>query len=103
MQRLAAAAALGGSTLGMDDPAPRGHPVHRARPDRHGAAEAVAMYDLAVEEIGDGGQADMRMGPHVNAVAGLEYGRPEMVEKDERADHARLCRRQRAVHRETTE
>ena len=58
------------------------------------------MHDLAVEQIGDGGEPDMRMRAHVEAVAGLEHGRPEMIEEHERADHARLRRRQRAPHRE---
>ena len=58
------------------------------------------MHDLAVEQVGDGGEPDMRMRPHVEAVAGLEHGRAEMIEEHERADHARLRRRQRAAHRE---
>ena len=58
------------------------------------------MHDLAVEQIGDGGEPDMRMRPHVEAVAGREHRRPEMIEEHERPDHARLRRRQRAPHRE---
>ena len=58
------------------------------------------MHDLAVEQIGHRGEPDVRMRPHVEAVAGLEYGRAEMIEEHERADHARLRRRQRAPHRE---
>jgi hypothetical protein len=42
----------------------------------------------------------MRMRPHVEAVAGFEHGRTEMIEEHERTDHARLRRRQRAAHRE---
>ena len=60
---------------------------------------AVAVHDLAVEQIGDGGEPDMRMRPHVEPVAGAEFRRPEMVEEDERPDHARARRGQRAPHR----
>ncbi len=61
------------------------------------------MHDLAVEQVGDGGKPDMRMRPHVDAVAGVEHRRPEMVEEDERPDHARMPRRQRAMHLEAAE
>ena len=87
----------------MDDAAAGSHPVHRAGPDRHGGAEAVAVHDLAVEQVGDGGEPDMRVRAHVEAVAGTEFGRAHMIEEDERADHARLRRRQRAAHREVAE
>src|ERR1700689_3128526 len=87
----------------MHDAAAGGHPVHRARPDRHRGAKTVAMHDLAVEQVGDGGEPDMRVRPHVDAVAGLEHRRAEMVEEDEWPDHARLPRRQRAMHLEAAE
>src|SRR5579864_7291820 len=61
------------------------------------------MHDFAVEQVGDGGEPDMRVRPHVDAIAGLEHRRPEMVEEDERPDHARLPRRQRAMHLEAAE
>ena len=55
--------------LGMDDAAARRHQVHVAGRDHHFGAERVAVPDLAVEEIGDGGEPDMRMRPHVDAPA----------------------------------
>ena len=97
---LPAARSSGAGAFGMHDAAARRHPVHFARLDRRRGAEAVAVHDLAVEQIGDGGEPDMRMRPHVEPVAGAELGRPEMVEEDERPDHARARRRQRAAHRE---
>src|SRR5262249_38487229 len=87
----------------MDDAASRRHPVHRAGADRHGAAEAVAMHDLAVEQIGDGGKADMRMRPHIDAFAGAKYCGPEMIEENEWADHTRARRGQRAANLQSTE
>jgi len=52
--------------------APGGHPVHLARRDGDLGADAIAMGDLAVEQVGDGGEADMRVRPDVDAGARLE-------------------------------
>ena len=81
---------LAGS-LRMHDAAAGGHPVHFTRSDRHRRAEAVAMHDLAVEQIGDGGKPDMRVRADVESVAGAEFRRTEMIEENEGADHARAC------------
>ncbi len=76
--------------FGMDDAAPGGHPVHRAGPDRLIAAQAVAVVQRAVEQPGDGGEADMRVRAHVHALAGRQFGRAQMVEEHEGADIAAL-------------
>src|SRR4051812_19627291 len=55
---------------------------------------AVAMQNTPIEEIGDRGKADMRMGPHVHAVPSDELHRAEVVEEDERTDHLALAVRQ---------
>ena len=54
-----------------------------------------------VEQIGDRGKPDMRMRAHVEALAAAEFDRAHLVEKNERADHAALRRRQRATHLES--
>ena len=84
---------------------PRPAVIQLTSPGRIGTrgAEAVAVHDLAVEQEGDGGEPDMRMRPHVDALAAAELRRPEMVEEDERADHAPLAVGQRAAHREAAE
>ena len=87
--------------LGVRDAAARGHQVHGARLDLLDVALAVAVHDAAVEQIGDGGEPDMRMRPHVHALAGDELHRSEMIEEDERADHLPLAVRQGAAHRES--
>jgi hypothetical protein len=89
-----------GRALGMRDAAAGGHQIHRTRSDFLDIALAVAMHDAAVEQIGDGGEPDMRMRPDVHALAGDELHRAEMIEEDERADHLPLAVRQRAAHRE---
>src|SRR6185503_15069800 len=78
-----------------------GHQVHRAGRDLLDVAFAVAMHDRAVEQIGDGGEPDMRMRPHVHALAGDELHRAEMIEEDEGTDHLPLAMRQRAPHHES--
>ena len=82
----------------MDNAPSRGHPVNRARLDRLHAAETIAMNDRAGKQIGDRGQADVRMGPHVDALARRQLGRSHLIEKDERSDATPLQRRQHAAH-----
>jgi len=48
-------------------------------------AQTVAVHDLAVEQIGDGGEADMGVRAYVHLArdAGRQFHRPEMIEEDE--------------------
>src|SRR5439155_19913033 len=77
-----------------------GHPVHRAGLDCLHRAQAVAMKHVAFEQVGHCRKADMRMWPHIRALARSERNRPEMIEKDERADHLGRERRQQPLHGE---
>ena len=54
------------------------------------------MLDLAIEKIGDGGQADMRVRPHVEPPARRKGDRPHVIEENERTDHAPAAERQDA-------
>ena len=58
------------------------------------------MHDLALEQIGHGGEADMRMRPDIEAGARREDRRTHMVEEHERAERAALGERQHAAHLE---
>ena len=87
-----------GRPFGMGDAAPGGHQVHGAGLDLPDIALAVAVHDAAVEQIGDGGEPNVRMRAHIHALAGHELYRPEMIEEDEGADHLPLAMRQRATH-----
>ena len=58
------------------------------------------MEELAFEQIGDGGQVDVRVWAHVETLASFEARRAELIPEDEGADHALLDRRQRAAHHE---
>ena len=50
------------------------------------------MHDLALEQVGDGRQPDMRVRPHVHRARNArgELRRPHVVEEHERPDHATL-------------
>src|SRR4051794_37301818 len=61
------------------------------------------MLDCAVEQIGDGGEIDVRVRADVHALAGRQPRRPELVDEDERTDHRPLARRERAVDLEVAE
>ena len=94
---------LAGLALGVHDAAPRRHQVDLARPDRRRRAQAVAVPHLALEQVGDGGEPDVGVRAHVDAVADQELGRPHLVEEDEGPDHLLLRRGQRAAHLEAAE
>lgn len=95
---LARAQPLGRGALGMHDPAAGLHPVHRARLDRHVRAKAVAVMDLALEEIGQRREVDVRVRAHVDALVGQELGGAHLIEEDEGAYHLALLRGQGAAH-----
>jgi hypothetical protein len=50
----------------MRDAAAGDHPVHFLGLDRLDDADAVAMDDFAVEQIGDSGESDVRVRAHVD-------------------------------------
>ena len=61
------------------------------------------MQDLALEEIGDGGQPDVRMPAHVDAASGRELDRPHLVEEDERTNELAFGCGQHASYREAAQ
>jgi hypothetical protein len=87
----------------MDDAAAGGHPVDVAGPDDLVRSEAVAVLDRALEEVGDGGEVDVRVRAHVHALAGREGRRSHVVEEDERADHLAADVREEAADVEATQ
>jgi hypothetical protein len=72
----------------MDDAAAGRHQVDRARLNHRMAADAVAVLDRALEQIGDRGEVDVRVRTHVHSPARREPRGPKLVDEDERADHA---------------
>ena len=65
----------------MDDALARGHQIDRARLDPWRDAERIAMVDRAVEQIGDGGEVDMRVRPDVHPLAGGSRAGPNWSTK----------------------
>jgi hypothetical protein len=51
------------------------------------------VHDLALEQVRDRCEVDVRMRSHVDAFADDELGRSHLVEEDERPDHLPLRRR----------
>ncbi len=80
-----AAAQLLRRPLGMDDAPARRHQIHIARRNHHLRAKRIPVADFAVEQIGDGGKADMRMRAHIEHLAGRQDRRAHLVKEDERA------------------
>ena len=76
-------------SLGMGDATACDHPVHFFGLYRLHHAHAVAMHDLAREQIGHRRKSDVRMRTHVDGLreTGGEVFRADVIEKYEGADH----------------
>ncbi|MCY1446780.1 hypothetical protein D9M71_633670 [compost metagenome] len=93
MHARAAAAQRVRRALDVGDTAPGGHPADVAGTHQLVGAEAVLVLHLAFVEVGEGGQADMRMLANVHALAGGEIAAEHVVEEHERPDAAAAGRR----------
>lgn len=80
----------------MGDAAPSDHPVQRAGADDLVRPGAVLVMEIAAEQVGYGAEADMRVRPDVDTLAGQQLGRTGLVEEDKRPDHLSSRRRQGA-------
>src|SRR6188768_2975697 len=92
-------------TFGVGDAASGDHPVHFLGLDRLLNADAVAMHDLAREQVRDGGQPDVGMRPHVDGLrkSGREMFGADVIEEDEGPDHVSACVGQYAANLESAE
>jgi hypothetical protein len=91
--------------LGVGDATASGHPVDFAGMDRLQRTDAVAMHDLAVIQIRDGRQPDVRMRAHVCLAwqARHQVLRTNAVEEYVGPHHAALGERQDAADLEAAE
>ena len=87
----------------MHDASTGRHPIHIARMNLADIAQTVAVFERAVEQIGDSGQRDMRVGPHVDAGARRELRRPQMIEKNKRPHHLSSGKGQHPPHHEAAQ
>ena len=87
------------AVLGVRDAPPGRHDVQLAGVHELAAADAVAVLDVAVQQPGDGLQADVRVRRHVHA-HGLRrgVGRTEVVDEAPGPDRPDLAVGQRAAH-----
>ena len=83
--------------------APCRHPVDLLGTDCLLVGQAVAMHDLACEQIGDRGEPNMRMRSNIGAAINAtgDVDRPDMVEENEGAHHLAFCERQDPAYLET--
>ncbi|MCY1538793.1 hypothetical protein D9M68_743540 [compost metagenome] len=105
LHQLQPAAGVGigvGEALAVRDAASGRHPVHLAGSDDLQRAQAVAVRDLAAEQIAHRGQADVRVRPHVGGAVVLrrQRHRAGVVQEHEGADVAALRKGQHAPHRQ---
>jgi hypothetical protein len=87
----------------MDDAAARRHEIERAGHDRLRRAEAVAVHDFAIEEVGHRREPDVGMRAHIEALAEQKLVRSELVEEDEGPDHLPAGSGQGAANLEAAE
>lgn len=90
---------LGRRTFDVGNGAPCGHPADIARAHQLVRTQAVLVLQLAFEQVGEGGQADMRMLGNVHAFAGRVVMLQHMIEEHEGADAAKACRGQGTQNR----
>ncbi len=91
------------AALGVDDTAASGHQVDRAGPYDLLRVQAVAVHDLAAEQVGDRGQADVGVRAHVQALPGLEMTQTHLIEEHEGPDGSSLPGWQYAAHLEAAD
>ena len=97
LRRVQACAVVQG-VLGVGDAMTRGHQVDLAGADDLLVAQTVAMQHLALDQPGEGLQADVRMRADVHALAGLEPHGAGVIEEAPRANHALLAIGERTAH-----
>ena len=77
-------------SLDMGDGTAGGHPADLAGADQLIRAEAVLVLQLPLEQVGEGGQADMRVLVDIHTAASRVGVFQNMVEEHERPDAAAL-------------
>src|SRR4051794_21588946 len=61
------------------------------------------MLNRAAEQIGNGRQVDVRVRPHIHALAWCKLRRTELIDENERPDHCSRLGWQGAPHIETAQ
>ena len=61
------------------------------------------MHDLPFKQIRDRRKTNVRVRPHLDTLPRRKFGRPHVIEKDERPVHLSLAGGQYTSHREAAE
>ena len=80
-----------------------GHQVDLTGRDPLIGAKAVAVVQLALQQIGHRREADMRVGAHIDPLPGQKFRRTHLIEKDEGPDHPARMEGQDAPDLEPTQ
>ncbi|MEM8788138.1 MAG: hypothetical protein AAGE76_07740 [Pseudomonadota bacterium] len=80
----------------VHDARPGGHPLDRARPQQAAIAQAVAVFDLAFQDVGYGLDAAMRMPGKALGIRGRVVV-AEIVQQQKRIALARIAEAKDAV------
>src|SRR5690554_7050395 len=73
--------------LRMYNTMPGHHQVDVARSDRLQSSEGIAVQNFALEQIGDGSNANMGVREHVDATPGRELCRAHVIKENPGPDH----------------
>ncbi len=84
----------------MHDARARRHPLHVARAQHAAMPGRVLVLELALQHVGDGLEAAVRVIGRADRLAGAVVDRPHLVEKEERIDHVQSRGRHRPAHDE---
>src|SRR5436309_4612290 len=78
--------------LGVHDPRARGHPLHVTGPETPPVARRVLVLEFALERVGDGLEAAVRMVRCADRLTGRVVHRPQLVD-EEKGVHLLQARR----------
>src|SRR3954469_23634472 len=82
----------------MRDPAPGRHPIDLSGLNGLRGSHTVAVHDLALEQVGNGGKTDVWMRAHIRAPrdAGRKSSGSDVIEENKRPHHLVGAERQYA-------
>ena len=83
----------GAFTFRMGDATAGHHQVNVAGADGLEAADGIPMENLALEQVGHGCYANVRMRAHIDALPRRKIRRPHFIKKDPGANHFLFCSR----------
>jgi hypothetical protein len=84
----------------MNNASPCGHPVYVAREYLYMISQAVPVKNGSFCKIGEGGQANVRVRAHINALTRVKMGGPHVIKEDKRPNHSFLSVRKYPGHTE---